>query len=95
MATPSAKPWRFYRAGGLDQVRIESGADIARLGALDRKLWVALACPVKGLEFDERTLALIDVDGDGRVRATEIVGAVDFLSARLKTLDTLLSGSAA
>ena len=93
MATSSSKPWRFYRAGGLDQVRIDTGADIARIGSLDRKLWVALACPVKGLEFDERTLALIDADGDGRVRATEVVGAVEFLSARLKTLDTLLDGS--
>jgi hypothetical protein len=93
MATSTAKPWRFYRAGGLDQVRIENGADIAALGKLDRKLWVALACPVKGLEFDERTLALIDADGDGRVRASEIVGAVEFLTARLKTLDTLLASS--
>lgn len=91
--TPAKKSWRFYRAGGLDQIRIESGADIAALGALDRKLWVALACPVKGLEFDERTLALIDIDHDGRVRATEIVAAVDFLSARLKSLDCLLAGS--
>ncbi|MCC2655596.1 MAG: hypothetical protein K0Q76_704 [Panacagrimonas sp.] len=93
MATSNAKPWRFYRAGGLDQVRIENGADIAALGRLDRKLWVALACPVKGLEFDERTLALIDSDGDGRVRAAEIVGAVEFLDARLRSLDTLLPGS--
>lgn len=91
--TPAPKPLRFYRAGGLDQMRFETGADIAALGRLDRKLWVALACPVKGLEFDERTLALIDADGDGRVRAAEVVTAVDFLSARLKTLDTLLPGS--
>lgn len=93
MANATAKPWRFHRAGGLDQVRIENGSDIAALGKLDRKLWVALACPVKGLEFDERTLALIDSDEDGRVRAAEIVGAVEFLSARLKSLDTLLTGS--
>ena len=93
MATSTAKPWRFHRAGGLDQVRIENGADIAALGRLDRKLWVALACPVKGLEFDERTLALIDADHDGRVRAAEVIGAVEFLSARLKSLDTLLAGS--
>lgn len=93
MAAAAEKSWRFYRAGGLDQVRIDSGSDIAALGRLDRKLWVALACPVKGLEFDERTLALIDTDADGRVRASEIVGAVDFVAARLKSLDTLLPGS--
>lgn len=93
MTQPAAKPLRFYRAGGLDQVRIENGSDIAALRTLDRKLWVALACPVKGLEFDERTLALIDVDGDGRVRAAEIIAAIDFLTARLKTLDTLITGA--
>lgn len=90
MTQPTAAPLRFYRTGGLDQVRIETGADIAALMRLDRKLWVALACPVKGLQFDERTLALIDVDGDGRVRAAEVIGAVEFLSVRLKTLDTLI-----
>ncbi|HKY90606.1 MAG TPA: hypothetical protein VJM11_06170 [Nevskiaceae bacterium] len=91
MTAPAArKTWRFYRSGGLDQVRFDSGADIAALGELDPKLWVALACPVKGLEFDERTLALVDTDHDGRVRQSEIVGAVAFLKARLKTLDTLL-----
>ena len=36
--------------------------DLAHLDELDQKLWAALACPVKGLEFDERTLALIDTD---------------------------------
>ena len=39
------------------------------LDALDQKLWVALACPTNGLEIDARTLALIDTDKDGRVRA--------------------------
>jgi hypothetical protein len=93
MTDPAAKPLRFYRVGGLDQMHFETGADIAALARLDRKLWVALACPVKGLEFDERTLALIDTDGDGRVRSAEVVAAVAFLSARLKSLDTLMAGS--
>jgi len=94
MSTSDApKPLRFYRAGGLDQMLFETGSDIAALGRLDRKLWVALACPVKGLEFDERTLALIDTDGDGRVRAAEVVSAVEFLEGRLKSLDTLMAGS--
>lgn len=96
MSTSDApKPLRFYRAGGLDQMLFETGSDIAALGRLDRKLWVALACPVKGLEFDERTLSLIDTDGDGRVRAAEVVSAVEFLEARLRPLDTLLAGSEA
>jgi hypothetical protein len=85
--------WQFFRAGGLDQVYLGSGADIAALGELDRKLWVALACPVRGLEFDERTAALLDTDGDGRIRVAEVVEAAAFLKSRLKTLDPLLAGS--
>jgi hypothetical protein len=85
--------WQFYRVGGLDQVTFGSGEDIANLEQLDRKLWVALACPVKGLEFDERTLALIDSDNDGRIRVAEVLEAVAFLKARLRSLDPLLAGS--
>jgi hypothetical protein len=70
--------WRFFRAGGLDLVRIETADDLRNLASLDQKLWTALACPVKGLEFDEKTLALIDADKDGRVRAPEIIAAVNW-----------------
>ena len=52
--------WRFFRAGGFDQVRLDNGSDLASLEDLDQKLWVALACPTTGLEFDSRTLNLID-----------------------------------
>lgn len=30
--------WRFYRCGGLDQVSLETGADLLALGTLDSKL---------------------------------------------------------
>src|ERR1039458_2429258 len=63
--------WKFFRAGGFDQVRLETGADLMALDQLDQKLWVALACPTTGLEFDKVTLALIDTDKDGRIRAPE------------------------
>lgn len=95
MNTDTNHKWRFYRAGGLDQVRFETGDDIANLASLDPKLWVALACPVKGLEFDERTLSLIDTDKDSRVRVPEILGAVRFLKDHLRTLDTLMPGDTA
>ncbi len=66
--------WKFFRAGGFDQVRLETGADLMALDQLDQKLWVALACPTTGLEFD-KTLALIDTDKDGRIRAPELIAA--------------------
>src|SRR5205823_2401635 len=57
---------------------------LVNLHALDQKLWVALACPTTGLEIDSRTLALIDADKDGRVRAPELIAAVTFACANLK-----------
>ena len=50
--------WKFFRAGGFDQVKLETGEDLANLDQLDQKLWVALACPTTGLEFDAKTLLL-------------------------------------
>jgi hypothetical protein len=86
--------WKFFRTGGLDQVSLESGADLLNLEHLDQKLWVALSCPVKGLELDEKTLALIDNDGDGRIRVPELIAAVNWAAARLKDPGELLKGSA-
>ncbi|HWW00939.1 MAG TPA: hypothetical protein VNZ64_14680 [Candidatus Acidoferrum sp.] len=92
--TPSSRQWRFFRAGGFDQVKLESGADLMALDQLDLKLWVALACPASGLEFDKATLALIDADKDGRVRAPELIAAVKWAGGLLKNPDDLLKGAA-
>lgn len=88
-------PWRFFRAGGFDQVRLDTGDDLKSLDQLDQKLWVALACPTRGLEFDNRTLDLIDTDKDGRIRAPEIIAAVKWAISKLKNADELVKGSAA
>jgi hypothetical protein len=90
-----AHRWTFFRAGDFDQVKLTSGADLANLGALDQKLWVALACPTNGLEIDTRTLALIDTDKDGRVRAPELIAAATFACNNLKNPDDLFKGEAA
>ncbi len=84
--------WNFFRTGGLDQVALSSGADLLALDQLDQKLWVALSCPVKGLELDEKTLALIDTDGDGHIRAPEVIAAVKWAAVRLRDPGSLLRG---
>src|SRR2546421_5464680 len=89
----SSHKWTFFRAGGFDQVRIQSGADLMALDQLDQKLWVALACPTMGLEFDEKTLALIDTDKDGRIRAPELIAAVKWAGSSLKNPHDLLKSS--
>ncbi|HEY5346446.1 MAG TPA: hypothetical protein VIK62_08895 [Verrucomicrobiae bacterium] len=86
--------WKFFRAGGFNQVVIGSGADLANLDQLDQKLWVALACPTTGVEFDKTTLALIDTDKDGRVRAPELIAAAKWATGLIKNPDDLLKGRA-
>lgn len=83
--------WKFFRSGGFDQVRLDTPADLAALRQLDQKLWTALACPVKGLEFDARTLSYIDADKDGRIRAPELLDAVDWAMSVLAEPGVLFS----
>jgi hypothetical protein len=83
--------WKFFRAGGVDQVALESAADLINLDSLDQKLWVALSCPTKGVEFDTRTLDLIDTDKDGRIRAPDMIAAVKWAAANLKNPEILLN----
>jgi len=85
--------WKFFRAGGFDQVRLDSGADLMALDELDQKLWVALACPTAGLEFDSRTLTFIDQDKDGRIRAPELIAAVKWAGNCLNNPDDLLNSA--
>ncbi|MDG4552500.1 MAG: hypothetical protein P9F19_00930 [Candidatus Contendobacter sp.] len=87
--------WRFFRSGGFDQVRLETGADLKALGQLDPKLWAALSCPTSGLEFDTKTLELIDSDTDGHVRVPEVVAAVEWAASVLKNPDDLTAGAQA
>jgi hypothetical protein len=84
--------WKFFRAGDFDQVKLETGADLMNLDQLDQKLWVALACPTTGIEFDPLTAALIDTDKDGRIRAPEVIAAVKWAGAILKNPDDLVKG---
>ncbi|MBW8077410.1 MAG: hypothetical protein GJU76_04905 [Gallionella sp.] len=89
----AAHTWNFFRAGGFDQVQLDSGADLLALNELDQKLWVALSCPTRGIEFDSQTLDMIDSDGDGRVRANEVLAAVKWAGSLLKNADVLLRGT--
>jgi hypothetical protein len=86
--------WKFHRVGGLDQASLATAQDLAHLAQLDQKLWTALSCPTRGLELDPKTLDLLDADGDGRVRAPDVVGAVAWCGPRLADLVSLIPGHA-
>lgn len=60
------------------------------LGTLDQKLWVALSCPVAGIEIDTKTLEFVDSDADGHIRAPEIIAAAAWAGRALKDRDFLV-----
>ncbi|MCH8220727.1 MAG: hypothetical protein IIA76_05240, partial [Proteobacteria bacterium] len=63
--------------------------DLMALDQLDQKLWATLGCPTHGLEIDAKTLELIDVDGDGRIRVPDIIAAVQWAGTVLRDPDDL------
>lgn len=73
----------FQRMGGIDQAVLKTDYDWQHLSELDPKLWMALSCPIHGLEFNADTLKLLDTDNDGRIRAREVKEAAAWLCARL------------
>lgn len=85
-----AHRWHFFRAGGVDQVSLRDGKDLTSIAELDQKLWVALAMPVKGVDLDPVTLALLDDDKDGRIRVHDIQREVLFIAATFKDPDDVL-----
>lgn len=85
-------PWKLRHSGGIFQVQLKTVEDLRALDKLDPKLWVALSCPVTGLEIDHETLRLIDFDDDGRVRIEEILTAVRWTLDRLAKPESLFKG---
>jgi hypothetical protein len=92
-STTSRHRWTFFRAGGFDQVRLATGADLMALEQLDQKLWIALSCPTHGLELDAKTLQMIDTDDDGRIRVPELIEAVKWAGSVLRDPDELIRGA--
>lgn len=92
MAENKKYDWKFRSLGGITRVSLEKGEDIAHLGELDKKLWTVLSCPTNGLKFDTQTLALLDQDGDGKIRVPEVVSAADWITSLIKDKDLILNG---
>lgn len=86
--------WRFFKSARCVQVKLETGADLAALPELDQRLWTVLSASTKGLRFDAATLRLLDADGDGRIRAPDVLAAVAWLRPRFRSLDVLFTRKA-
>ena len=84
--------WKYCSVGGVTRINILSGEDIRHLHELDQKLWTVLSCPTFGLEFDRRTLELLDTDGDQRIRVNEVTAVSQWLCKVISNPDMLLKG---
>ena len=84
--------WNFENIGGTTRVKITSGDDLKHLAELDPKMWTVLSCPVKGLEIDEKSLAYMDCDSDGKLRVQDVVCTSKWVTGALKNADLLLEG---
>ena len=82
--------WKFSTIGGKNRVNITCGEDIKHLGELDQKLWTVLSSPVVGLEFDPKTLKMLDYNNDGRIHVNEVVKAAEWITSVIKDPDMLL-----
>ena len=84
--------WDFESIGGTSRVKITRGEDIAHLAELDPKMWTVLSCPVNGLEIDEKSLAYMDCDGDGKLRVNDVICTSKWITGLLKDVDLLIEG---
>lgn len=82
--------WKFKAVGGASRIDISRGEDLRHLGELDRKLWTVLSCPAGGLEFDQKTLDIIDSDGDGKIRVDDMIAVADYLTSVVRNADLVL-----
>lgn len=85
--------WQYNSVGGVVRVKIDSGEAIAHLGELDQKKWTVLSCPVDGLAFDAKTLAILDSNHDGKIHVNEVVEAANWITSRIEDKDLLLQGA--
>ena len=88
----SGYKWEFESIGGTSRVKITSGNDIAHLEELDPKMWTVLSCPVNGLEIEDKSLAYMDLDSDGKLRINDVVAVSKWLTGALKNPDLILEG---
>ena len=84
--------WEFDNVGGTTRVKITKGEDIAHLDELDPKMWTVLSCPINGLAIDEKSLAYMDCDSDGKIRVSDVICTSKWVTGALNDPDLLLAG---
>lgn len=63
-----------------DPLVINGFAEVQRSLTLPESEWMVISAPVAGLQCDEAFTARLDSDGDGRIRADELRGTIEWLA---------------
>ncbi len=82
----------FQNIGGTTRVKLQSGDDLRHLDQLDEKMWTVLSCPTTGLHIDEKTLAYVDTNNDGKIHVTDVIATAKWLTSVVKNADGILKG---
>lgn len=82
------------RYGGDWQPLLRAFSDAVAALELPDTAWAVLSCPVDGMDLESEFVALIDRDGDGRVRADDVREAVRWTASMLVGWDGVTEGSA-
>lgn len=81
------------RYGGDWQPVLNDFADAVAALALPNTAWAVLSCPIDGMDLDDDFVALIDRDGDGRVRADDVREAVRWSADMLDSWQSMTDGA--
>ncbi len=82
--------WNFFRAAGILQAVVDAKS-IKNLKELPYENWAVLSCPTKGLNFDEKTLKFMDANGDGHLRVSEVLAALEWMDCRIADMSSMLA----
>src|SRR5438132_57350 len=84
----------FRRYAGSLQVDLNTFADLQAAADMPEALWMATACPARGLHCDDRFLEVLDADHNGRIRAEEVRLAVAFCARMFRDRSGFEKGAA-
>ena len=83
----------FQRFGRAYHLEIKSAKDMALAVNLDEAHWVATSAPVETFRCDPTFLSLIDVDNDGRINASDLKDAINWLLSNVVNTSGINEGS--
>ncbi len=88
-----APRFTFQRFGHSFHVRVENARDLRGLLTLDEAHWIATTAPIETINADPVLLRLLDTDRDGRIRVSEVKGAIQWIFDTLTNPEAIRPGN--